>query len=275
MRFLSARGKSSMSSLMMSIRSCSENNGPLPMLMKGPITSRSTRRNERRTISVWPLVTGSNVPGYTPTRSVAIAPPRWPDPAGQSYRHGRPFSTCCRGRGPAVPVAAIVLADAHRRDHALALADIDDAHAAGGATGDANSVHRTADQRAAIGHQHDLVAVAHRESRHDLAASRQAHELDAFAAAAGHPVLIGRGALAEARRGDREHELFLALQLLEAFGRQRRCRHALLRRLCFVVAVVRGVLGLAQRARLAQVGFALLGGGALAAVDQRHRDHLV
>src|SRR6195256_1209014 len=101
----------------------------------------------------------------------------------------------------AFSVASIVLADAHGGDHALALAHIDDAHAARGASRDANSVHRTADQRATIGHQHDLVAVLHREGRHDLAASRHVHQLDALAAATGHSIFVGRGALAEARRG--------------------------------------------------------------------------
>src|SRR5262245_58402363 len=121
----------------------------------------------------------------------------------------------------AVLGTAIVLADAHRRHHALALADIDDAYAAGGASRNANSIHRTADQGAAVGHQHDLVVAEHGERRHDGAAPRHAHQLDALAAAAGHPILVGRGALAEARRGDGEHELLLALQLAEALVRQR------------------------------------------------------
>src|SRR5258708_29363680 len=111
-----------------------------------------------------------------------------------------------------IAIAGIVLPDAHGGDHALALAHIDDAHAARGASRDANSVHRTADQRTTIGHQHDLVAVLHREGRHDLAASRHVHQLDALAAAAGHSIFVGRGALAEARRGGGEHELLLGLQ---------------------------------------------------------------
>src|SRR6266545_249369 len=93
--------------------------------------------------------------------------------------------------------AGIVLADAHCRHHALALAHVDDAYAAGGATRNANAIHRTADQRAAVGHQHDLVVAQHGEGRHDLAAPGQTHQLDALAAAAGHPVLVSRGALAE------------------------------------------------------------------------------
>src|SRR5258708_38512039 len=89
-----------------------------------------------------------------------------------------------------IAVAGIVLADAHGGDHALALAHIDDAHAARGASRDANSVHRTADQRPTIGHQHDLVAAQHRECRHDLAAPGPVHQLDALAAAAGHSIFV-------------------------------------------------------------------------------------
>src|SRR5450631_1305438 len=90
----------------------------------------------------------------------------------------------------AIAIAGIVLADANGGDHALALAHIDDAHATRGASGDANSVHRTADQRPAIGHQHDLVAAQHRECRHDLTAPGHVHQLDALAAAAGHSIFV-------------------------------------------------------------------------------------
>src|SRR4051794_6527688 len=104
----------------------------------------------------------------------------------------------------AVAVSGIVLANAHRRYHALAIAHVDDAHTARGPPRNANSVDRTADQGAAVGHQHDLVAVEYRESRHDLAALGQVHQLHALAAATGHPILVSRRALAEARRGDGE-----------------------------------------------------------------------
>src|SRR5205814_3941336 len=174
-----------------------------------------------------------------------------------------------------VAVAAavrVVLADADRRDHALALADIDDAHAARRSSRDANSVDRTTDQRAAVGDQHDLVALAHRESRDDLAAVGQAHQLDALAAAAGHAILVGRGPLAEAGRGRGKHELLSGLQLLEAllgqsrlWRRRRRGRGRLL-----AADLLFRILGLAQRARLAEIGVALLAGDALAGIDQRH-----
>src|SRR5712671_1587795 len=97
----------------------------------------------------------------------------------------------------AVAVAGIVLANADRRYDALALTDVDDAHAPRRATGDADAVDGTADQRAAIGDQHDLVALQHRERRHDLTALAEVHQLDALAAASGHPILVGGGALAE------------------------------------------------------------------------------
>src|SRR5690242_14149745 len=85
-------------------------------------------------------------------------------------------------------LAAIVLADAHRRHNALAVTDIDDAYASGGATRNANSIHRASDQRAAVGHQHDLVVVEHRKGRDDrstptLADFGETHQLHALAAA--------------------------------------------------------------------------------------------
>src|SRR5689334_21548141 len=105
----------------------------------------------------------------------------------------------------AVTVAiGVVLADPDRRDHALAFADVDDAHAARCPACDADSVDRTADQRATIGYQHDLVARTHREGGNHLPAVGQAHQLDALAAATGDPILVGRAALSEAGRGGGE-----------------------------------------------------------------------
>src|SRR3954468_1403066 len=161
----------------------------------------------------------------------------------------------------------VVLADADRRNHALAFADIDDAHAARAASRDADSVDRTADQGTAVGDHHDLVALAYRKGRDDLAALGQAHQLDALSAAAGHAIFVGRGALAEAGRGGGQHELLARLQLFEALFGQcrrlgRRCRRG---RRCLVgVDLLLRVLGLAQRPRLPQIGVALLAGDALA-----------
>src|SRR5262245_55193881 len=100
----------------------------------------------------------------------------------------------------AIAAAGVILADAHGRHHAFALADVHDAHAAGATARDADSVDRTADQGTAVGHQHDLIAVEQGECRDDLSALAEVHQLDALAAAPGHPILVGRGALAEARR---------------------------------------------------------------------------
>src|SRR5258708_8283319 len=117
--------------------------------------------------------------------------------------------------GIAVAIAGVVLANADRRDDALTLTDIDDAHAPRRATGDADAVDGTADQRAAVGDQHDLVALQHRKRRHDLTAFAEAHPLHALAPASRDPGLVGGGALPDARRSDREHELLLLPQLRE------------------------------------------------------------
>ena len=76
---------------------------------------------------------------------------------------------------------------------------------------------RAADELAAVGHQHDLVGLLDRErgdqpadlvrSSRALLAFPDRHRDDAFAAAAGDPVLVGRRALAVAALGNRQHEL--------------------------------------------------------------------
>src|SRR5262249_61495319 len=67
----------------------------------------------------------------------------------------------------------------------------------------------------ASGNEHDLVLLLDRERRNQLAgllsdraiALAHVHGDDAFSTAAGDPILVGRGALAEAALGDGEHEL--------------------------------------------------------------------
>src|SRR3546814_8933626 len=51
------------------MRSSTVNIGDFDGLVVTPITSRSTNFAPRRIISIWPRVMGSNVPGYTPTRT--------------------------------------------------------------------------------------------------------------------------------------------------------------------------------------------------------------
>src|SRR5499427_4593330 len=77
------------------------------------------------------------------------------------------------------------------RDHALALGGVEHDDALGGAAGDADAVDRAADQLAAVGDQHDLVALLDRERGDDAAvAPGHVHGHDAFAAATGGAVLV-------------------------------------------------------------------------------------
>src|ERR1700722_9650771 len=64
----------------------------------------------------------------------------------------------------AVSVAVFgVLADVLDRDHMLVLGGIEHDDALGRAAGDADTLDRTADQLAVVGHQHDLVEILDRE----------------------------------------------------------------------------------------------------------------
>src|ERR1700692_111552 len=79
----------------------------------------------------------------------------------------------------------------HRRD-LLAVGGREHDDALGRAAGDADAVDRAADQLAAVGHQHDLIALLDRERRHQAAVLfGDRHGDDAFAAAAGGAVLVG------------------------------------------------------------------------------------
>ena len=75
-----------------STRSASGNSGALPAFIATPTTSRSSRRAARPMTSRWPLVTGSNVPGYRPD---ALA---GPGPAPRAVRHPRPLPRAAAGR---------------------------------------------------------------------------------------------------------------------------------------------------------------------------------
>src|SRR5580692_9406153 len=115
----------------------------------------------------------------------------------------------CRRSLPAVLVALLAFLGKplHRR-HLLAIAGREHDDALRRAAGDADAVDRAADQLAAVGDQHDLVGLLDRERGDDAAVLfGDRHGDDAFAAAAGGAVLVGRGALAEAFFGNRQHEL--------------------------------------------------------------------
>src|SRR5262249_14315537 len=99
------------------------------------------------------------------------------------------------------------------RDDLLSVLDFEEHHALGLATGVADVRHREADELAAIGHQHDLVAMTHREACHYLAVSvGHLDGCNAGATAPGDPVGIGGTALAEPFRRDRQNELLLGLE---------------------------------------------------------------
>src|ERR1700691_3835416 len=95
------------------------------------------------------------------------------------------------------------------RSDALALGGVEHDDALGGAAVNADAVDRAADELPAVGDQHDLVALLDRERADQppvLLGDR--HGDDAFAAAVGSAVLVGRRALAETLFGNRQHELF-------------------------------------------------------------------
>src|SRR5262249_7497912 len=113
------------------------------------------------------------------------------------------------------PVLLAFLADALDRHYALVVRGVEHDHPLRRAAGDADALDAGADQLAAIGDQHQLVAVLDRERGDQLAglladravALAHVHRHDAFAAAAGDPVLKGGRALAVAALRDGEHEL--------------------------------------------------------------------
>ena len=85
---------------------------------------------------------------------------------------------------------------------------IEDDHALSAAPGNPNAIDRAADQLAAIGDEHDLVAILDRHGRDELAISLiDGHRDNAFAAASGDPVFVGRRPLAIAIRGDGQDDL--------------------------------------------------------------------
>src|SRR5262245_45250262 len=126
------------------------------------------------------------------------------------------FAACpvCGAVAVAIPVAFGLVAETSDGHDALAPLHLEQRHALGLAAGDADVVHRAADELSAVGHQHDLVAFGNREGGHHLAvALGDVHVGNALPAAAGDPVFIGRTALAIAARSDRKDELLLALEL--------------------------------------------------------------
>src|SRR6185312_11980612 len=160
------------------------------------------------------------------------------------------------------PLTAVIVAffaDPLDRDHALAFRGIEHDHALGRTPDNADAFDAGADELAAVGDEHELIPVLHRERSDQLAglfpdraiALADVHGDDAFAASAGDAIFVGRRALAVAAFGNREHELL-----------RRGHRHVLLLTQldCVVPSGFRTLLG---------VGRALFGVGAVEAAPYR------
>ena len=186
-----------------STRSSSVNSGPLPVLMATPTTSLSSSRAARAITSRWPLVTGSKVPGYSPTRvffSGSAKPIRSVCPCSAI------LTFVLRGGVRSAIFFGFVLD--HREDagHVFAGDDAEQRHAHRLPPGDAHLVGRHPDQPSGVGHQHHVIAGTHREGRNHRGAitRRQGDVGNPLPAAAGDAVLVGRRPLAEAQVGDGE-----------------------------------------------------------------------
>src|ERR1700674_4345572 len=116
----------------------------------------------------------------------------------------------------AVPVFAIVVVTIHdglQARELLALSQIDEGHALGGAAHLADLVHARADQHTARCDQHDLVLGRGERGGHDLAVALRGLDRDhALGAAAVARVFGDRRALAVAVLGGGEHALRLVLR---------------------------------------------------------------
>src|SRR3954471_4572642 len=173
---------------------------------------------------------------------------------------------------PAV-LGVALFADPLDRDHLLVLGGVEHDDALGRAPGDADAIDRAADQLPAIGDQHELIGLFHRErgdQRADLLLDRlgallafpDRHRDQAFAAAIGDAVFVGRRALAVAALRHREDELLGRRHFdIALFAKLNRVRRRLLRllgvarRLLQLLAVLTSAHGVGAL----QIGHALLG----------------
>src|SRR5581483_6320211 len=130
-----------------------------------------------------------------------------------------------RVRGFAVPrndghllFRLVFFGDALDRNDLLVFGGIEHDHALRRATGDTDPAHLGANELAGVGDKHDLVGFLDREGRDEpadllldlfraLLSFPDIHRDDAFAAAAGDPVLVGRGALAVAALRNGQNKL--------------------------------------------------------------------
>src|SRR5450631_2419328 len=178
---------------------------------------------------------------------------------------------------PSLPVLLALLAEPLHRHHALFVGGVEHDHAAGLAALDADLGDAAADQLAAVGDQHELALLLHRERADqaaDLGAQRSValavvHGDDAFAAAAGGAVLERRGTLAVAALRDGEHELLgggevdvALLAELDGAGRLLEIGLGVVRLLWGIVEAA------AHRAGALEIGGTLVAGGVDVAQDR-------
>src|SRR5262245_10843211 len=104
---------------------------------------------------------------------MAVASVRAVGVAAGTVGLGRASAVAAGSIGRAVAIAVSVplgvLGEPGDGDDALTLLHLEQRHALGLAAGDADVVDWAADELAAIGHQHDLVALRHRERGHHFA----------------------------------------------------------------------------------------------------------
>src|SRR6202047_2669006 len=119
------------------------------------------------------------------------------------------FALPCLARLLIVATGSILLGDPLDGADPLGGVGIEDDDSLGAASGNPNAIDRTADQLAAVCHQHDLVAILDRHRGNELAVSLvDRHRDDAFAAASGDAIFEGRCPLAVAIRGNGQNDLF-------------------------------------------------------------------
>src|SRR5262249_44766907 len=144
--------RSAVSCLSIAIRSAIVKACVFEGLLATPMTRWSTSLTARLMMSMWPSVTGSNVPGYSPMRlSVMPCPPFSPS--------RRLFVLPLPGR----------LGNTFNRHHALAFFQAEKNHALSRAPLNADARHRYANGLPLVGDQHQMVGFFNRKSRDNRA----------------------------------------------------------------------------------------------------------
>ena len=152
--------------------------------------------------------------------------------------------------------------DALDRDAALTLVQPEHGDALGGAALDGNIAHRHADGLPAIGDQHKIVGILHREGgNHRGIFLTHADSDDAGTAAPGNAIFVGTAALAITVGGQSQHKLLARAQLRIAFGRESGFLDALFGIRCFFHHALLLARGAARRIGLFEIGARFRAGG--------------